>query len=110
MGVLTGKFAPDSTFSPDDVRHKVDWHPGFKDGKPTPAWLDALDSIREVLTDQGRTLAQGALAWIWARSEKTVPIPGFKRVEQVEENCKAMEFGPLRPAQLAEIDRILGRA
>ncbi len=110
MGVLTGKFAPDSTFSADDVRHKVNWHPGFKDGKPTPAWLNALESIREVLTSGGRTLAQGALAWIWARSEKTVPIPGFKTVQQVEENCKALEFGPLTAAQLAEIDRILGRA
>jgi aryl-alcohol dehydrogenase-like predicted oxidoreductase len=109
MGLLTGKFAPDSTFSADDVRHKVNWHPGFKDGKPTAAWLNALASIREVLTSDGRTLAQGALAWIWARSGKTIPIPGFKTVEQVEENCKAMEFGPLVPAQLQEIDTLLGR-
>lgn len=109
MGVLTGKFAPDSSFSSDDVRHKVDWHPGFKDGKPTPAWLNALNSIREVLTSQGRTLAQGALAWIWARSDKTVPIPGFKTVKQVEENSRALEFGPLTPAQLKEIDVLLGR-
>jgi aryl-alcohol dehydrogenase-like predicted oxidoreductase len=109
MGLLTGKFAPDSTFSADDVRHKVAWHPGFKDGKPTAAWLDALASIREVLTSDGRSLAQGALAWIWARSEQTVPIPGFKTVQQVEENCKAMEFGPLTPEQLKEIDSLLGR-
>jgi aryl-alcohol dehydrogenase-like predicted oxidoreductase len=63
-----------------------------------------------MLTSNGRTLAQGALAWIWARSEKTIPIPGFKTVKQVEENCKAMAFGPLAPAQMAEIERILGRA
>jgi aryl-alcohol dehydrogenase-like predicted oxidoreductase len=109
MGLLTGKFAPDSTFSADDVRHQVTWHPGFKDGKPTAAWLNALDAIREVLTSGGRTLAQGALAWIWARSEQTIPIPGFKTVRQVEENCKAMEFGPLPQAQLKEIDTLLGR-
>jgi aryl-alcohol dehydrogenase-like predicted oxidoreductase len=100
MGLLTGKFAPDSTFS---------WHPGFKDGKPTPVWLNALASIREVLTSDGRSLAQGALAWIWARSEKTVPIPGFKTVQQVEENCRAMGFGPLTPAQLQEIATLLAR-
>jgi aryl-alcohol dehydrogenase-like predicted oxidoreductase len=110
MGLLTGKFAPDSSFSNDDVRKHANWHPGFKDGKPTQAWLNALESIREVLTSNGRTLAQGALAWIWAHSEKTIPIPGFKTVKQVEENCKAMEFGPLTPAQMAEIDKILGRA
>jgi aryl-alcohol dehydrogenase-like predicted oxidoreductase len=109
MGLLTGKFAPDSSFSPDDVRHKVNWHPGFKDGKPTQAWLNALESIRGVLTSQGRTLAQGALAWIWARSENTIPIPGFKTVKQVEENCRAMKFGPLTPAQMKEIEVLLAR-
>jgi aryl-alcohol dehydrogenase-like predicted oxidoreductase len=109
MGLLTGKFSPDSRFEQDDVRTHASWHPGFKNGKPTQEWLDALESVREVLTSGGRTLAQGALAWIWARSEKTVPIPGFKTVEQVEENCKALEFGPLTQGQMQEIDRILGR-
>ena len=46
---------------------------------------------------------------ILGRSGNTVPIPGFKIVKQVEENCKAMEFGPLISEQLVEIDRILGR-
>lgn len=110
MGLLTGKFAPNSTFADDDVRHHAEWHPGFKGGKPTQDWLDKLTSIREVLTSGGRTLAQGALAWIWARSPLTVPIPGFKTVAQVEENCRALKFGPLSAAQMAEIDRILGRA
>ena len=109
MGLLTGKFVPTSSFANDDVRHHADWHPGFKNGKPTQEWLDKLASIRETLTSGGRTLSQGALAWIWARSPKTVPIPGFKTVVQVEENCKAMEFGPLNANQMAEIDRILGR-
>jgi aryl-alcohol dehydrogenase-like predicted oxidoreductase len=110
MGLLTGKFAPDSTFASDDVRHHAQWHPGFRDGKPTQDWLDKLASIREALTSGGRTLAQGALAWIWARSPMTVPIPGFKSVAQVEENCKALEFGPLSPEQMAEIAGILRQA
>jgi aryl-alcohol dehydrogenase-like predicted oxidoreductase len=109
MGSLTGKFAPNTTFPRDDVRANAQWHPAFKDGKPRQDWLDRLAAIREVLTSGGRSLAQGALAWIWARSPVTVPIPGFKTVAQVEENCRAMEFGPLTPDQMAEIDRILGR-
>lgn len=107
MGILTGKFTPDSRFSDDDVRHHAAWFPGFKDGKPTPAWLEALEAVREVLASNGRTLAQGALAWIWGRSDKTIPIPGFKTVQQVDENVKAMQFGPLTGAQMAEIQSIL---
>jgi aryl-alcohol dehydrogenase-like predicted oxidoreductase len=110
MGLLTGKFTPDSTFAGDDVRKHAAWHPGFKDGKPTQEWLNALESIREVLTSGGRTLAQGALAWIWGKSEQTIPIPGFKTVQQVEDNCGALEKGPLSPAQIQEIDRIVGRS
>jgi aryl-alcohol dehydrogenase-like predicted oxidoreductase len=109
MGILTGKFTPETTFSDDDVRKYAEWFPGFTGGRPTRAWLDALEAVREILTSQGRTLAQGSLAWIWGRSPNTIPIPGFKTVAQVEENCQAMVFGPLTPDQMAAIDSILGR-
>jgi aryl-alcohol dehydrogenase-like predicted oxidoreductase len=62
-----------------------------------------------VLTSGGRTLAQGALAWLWGRSPKTLPIPGFRTVAQVEENCRALSFGPLAPAQMHQIESILNR-
>jgi aryl-alcohol dehydrogenase-like predicted oxidoreductase len=109
MGVLTGKYVPTSTFPADDVRNAAQWHPAFHDGRPTQDWLDKLASIRDVLESDGRTLAQGALAWLWARSPTTVPIPGFRDARQVEENCGALAHGPLTPAQMAEIDGILGR-
>jgi aryl-alcohol dehydrogenase-like predicted oxidoreductase len=109
MGLLTGKFTTDTTFPADDVRRYATWFPGLKDGKPSPEWLQALDSVHQVLTSNGRTLTQGALAWLWARSEKTIPIPGFKTVAQVQENCKAMQFGPLTASQMQEIDRLLGK-
>jgi aryl-alcohol dehydrogenase-like predicted oxidoreductase len=66
-----------------------------------------LDSVKEILTSKGRTLVQGALAWIWGKSGNTIPIPGFKSIKQVEENAKAMDFGPLSPNQMDEIDQIL---
>jgi aryl-alcohol dehydrogenase-like predicted oxidoreductase len=34
-------------------------------------------------------------------------IPGFKTVEQVLENARAMEFGPLTNSQMAEIEAII---
>jgi aryl-alcohol dehydrogenase-like predicted oxidoreductase len=111
MGLLTGKYRADSKLSSDDVRGDKSpaWMKYFKGGRPNPEWLRKLDAIREILTSGGRTLAQGALAWIWARSERTIPIPGFRTVAQVEENTAAMQFGPLSAEQMREIDVLLGR-
>jgi aryl-alcohol dehydrogenase-like predicted oxidoreductase len=69
--------------------------------------LQQLAAIRQVLTDGGRSLAQGALAWLWARSAVTIPIPGFKTVAQAEENAHAMTFGPLNDQQMREVDTLL---
>jgi aryl-alcohol dehydrogenase-like predicted oxidoreductase len=111
MGLLTGKYRANSKLASDDVRgdQSPAWMKYFKDGRPNPEWLKKLDEIREILTSGGRTLAQGALAWIWARSERTIPIPGFRTVAQVEENTAAMQFGPLSAEQMREIDILLGR-
>ncbi len=102
MGLLTGKFDAASTLPDDDVRHGWD----FTSGRQAES-LRRLESIREVLTSDGRTLAQGALAWLWSRSPAFVPIPGFKSVAQVEENAGAMEFGPLDGGQLTQIADLL---
>jgi aryl-alcohol dehydrogenase-like predicted oxidoreductase len=107
MGILTGKFNPGSTFPADDVRSKVEWFSGFQNGRPNADWLKRLEALRDVLTSGGRTPAQGALAWLWARSGKTIPIPGFKTVAQVEENAGALKFGPLTAAQMRQIETIL---
>jgi aryl-alcohol dehydrogenase-like predicted oxidoreductase len=109
MGVLTGKITPQTRFREGDIRRTVDWFPGIKDGRANQEWLDRLALIRDVLTSDGRSLAQGALAWLWGRSPNTVPIPGFRTVAQVEENARAMEFGPLSQAQMTQIERILDR-
>ncbi len=107
MGLLTGKFSAQTTFAENDFRNKVSWHPGFDQGKPRKEWLDALASVREILTSGGRTLAQGALAWLWARGENAIPIPGFRTVAQAEENARAMDKGPLTAGQMTEVKRIL---
>jgi aryl-alcohol dehydrogenase-like predicted oxidoreductase len=104
MGLLTGKFTADSSLPADDVRHG--WN--FRTGDQAES-LRRLDAIRDILTTNGRTLAQGALAWLWARSEAFIPIPGFKTTTQVEENAGALAHGPLTSDQLAEIGTILTR-
>jgi aryl-alcohol dehydrogenase-like predicted oxidoreductase len=111
MGLLSGKYDEDSKLPENDVRgeNAPSWMKYFKDGKPNPVFLKKLRAIREILTADGRSLVQGALGWIWARSEQTVPIPGFRTVDQVEENAKAMDLGPLSDEQVAAIDELLDR-
>lgn len=111
MGLLTGKYSAESTLSIDDLRGKrsPEWLKYFKNGQPSPEFLNKVNAIREILTSNGRTMAQGALAWLWARSPQTIPIPGFRTVKQVEENAKAIKLGPLKPSQMREINQLLGR-
>ncbi len=103
-GILTGKFSADSTFPRDDIRHDLSFQEGIGAER-----LQQLDAVREVLTANGHSLAQASLAYIWALDERMVPIPGFKTVEQAEENAKAMPLGPLSDAQVEEIQNIFGR-
>jgi aryl-alcohol dehydrogenase-like predicted oxidoreductase len=111
MGLLTGKYISGVKPSADDVRgiKSPEWMKYFRHGTPSMEYVVKINAVREVLTSGGRTLAQGALGWLWARSPKTIPIPGFRTVKQVEENAKALEFGPLSQTQYLEIEKILSR-
>ncbi|MDD1058859.1 aldo/keto reductase [Streptomyces cocklensis] len=108
MGLLSGKYHDRRQVAGNDVR-RMDyaWMTYFKDGAGSPEWLAAIDGIRDVLTGGGRTLAQGALAWLWARSPATIPIPGFRTVAQVEENAGALAHGPLAPEEFAQVEKLL---
>jgi aryl-alcohol dehydrogenase-like predicted oxidoreductase len=89
----------------NDVRHGWDFHEGEQAKR-----LQALGAIREVLTAEKRTLAQGALGWLWARSKVMIPIPGFKHADQVEENAAALWFGPLATEQMDELNELMAEA
>ena len=108
MGLLTGKYTAASRLPDDDVRARQVWVEYFREGRPAPEWLARLDAIRGLLTGGGRTLAQGALCWLLARSPRAVPIPGIKTVGQAEQNAAALHLGPLPAAEMTEITRLLG--
>jgi aryl-alcohol dehydrogenase-like predicted oxidoreductase len=104
-GALTGKYNQETTFATDDVRRE-NWS---MDRFFVPT-LDKLKAIRGILTSGGRTLAQGALAWILTRSPRTVPIPGFRTVQQAEDNAKTVGFGHFTQDQMGEIETLLNRS
>ncbi|WP_434743640.1 aldo/keto reductase [Micromonospora sp. SH-82] len=108
MGLLTGKYGPGSTLPRDDIRGWTSgWLEWFRGGRPAPEWLRRVEAARAALTADGRTLAQGALGWLWARSDRTIPIPGCRTVAQVEENAAALAWGPLEPDHFVEVERQL---
>ncbi|WP_328523276.1 aldo/keto reductase [Kribbella sp. NBC_00359] len=108
MGIL-GRRTADRPATGADIRTlPPSWLRFFDEGGvPAPEWWDKVAAIRDVLESDGRTLAQGALAWLWARSPRTVPIPGFRTVAQAEENAGAMELGPLSDDKMTDIAKLL---
>ena len=110
MGLLTGRRRSGQALEAGDIRSRPpQWLHGFEAGGADPRWLARVDALKDVLTSGGRTLGQGALAWLWARSPHAVPIPGFRSVAQAEQNAGALEKGALTGEQLTEVDRILER-
>jgi aryl-alcohol dehydrogenase-like predicted oxidoreductase len=99
-GLLTGKFDAATRFPVSDLRHDRGWN--FEEG-PLAKQLQVLEQLRDILMSDGRTLAQAALGALWARSERIIPIPGFKTVAQVKENADALQYGPLSPQQMKAI-------
>lgn len=111
MGLLSGKYTAETQLPADDVRSSpFDWVSFFEKGTPKPEYLKALDAVREILKSDGRNLVQGALAYLWAKADNIIPIPGFRNVQQALENAKAMQFGPLSAQQVEEIETLLERA
>lgn len=99
-GLLTGKFDAAAHFPATDLRHQRGWN--LREGLLAKQ-REALEQLRDILTSDGRTLAQAALGALWARSERIIPIPGFKTVSQVRDNVGALQFGPLSPQQMKAI-------
>lgn len=111
MGLISDKYVPDTLLLDNDVRGRSapGWMRYFEDGRPSQRWLARRDAIREILTNDGRSLVQGALGWIWARSPATIPIPGFRTIDHVRENVAALEHGPLSENEMSMISQIFAK-
>ena len=109
MGLLSGKYKSDTKVSSGDIRGAgMGWMKYFNpDGTPSGEFLDRMEKVKILLISDGRSLVQGALGWLWASSEAMLPIPGFRTVKQIEENAKAMEYGPLSKETFKEIQTLL---
>jgi len=89
MGVLAGRWSSETKLEEGDPR--AEW---FEDQKFMKL-LACTQQIEPYLTIGGRSAVQGALGWIWARSAMTIPLPGFRNMDQMQELVQARQFGPL---------------
>jgi aryl-alcohol dehydrogenase-like predicted oxidoreductase len=111
-GLLTGKFARDTRFAPDDHR-AFNRHGESFDVGETFAGVDydtGLDAVEELrpLVPHGMTLAQLALRFVLDFDAVSTVIPGAKTPEQARANAAAASAGPLSAkthAAIAEIYR-----
>jgi aryl-alcohol dehydrogenase-like predicted oxidoreductase len=103
-GILTGKYTETATFPEDDIRSQV----SFEEDRIVRR-LKTVEALREVLTANGRSMAQGAICYIWGLDERMIPIPGFKNVKQVEDNAGALAFGPMSAEEVAQVQAIVAQ-
>jgi aryl-alcohol dehydrogenase-like predicted oxidoreductase len=89
MGVLTGRWSPETKLEEGDPRAQWFEHEEFL------KVLACAQQIEPYLASDGRSSVQGALGWIWARSPLTIPLPGFRTMEQLQALVQAWQFGPL---------------
>ena len=98
-GFLSGEIRSLDDLDPNDFRRQ---NPRFQ-GENFAKNLQLVDRVREIADEKRITPGQLALAWVLARGEDIVPIPGTKHIRYLEENLAAIEV-LLTPEDLARID------
>jgi aryl-alcohol dehydrogenase-like predicted oxidoreductase len=101
-GFLTGQFKSPDDFPEGDTRRN---HPRFQ-GENFARNLQLVDEVGAMARKKGCTTAQLALAWVLAKGDDIVPIPGTKHIRYLDDNIGALEV-KLTEADLQRLDDIL---
>ncbi|MCA0171883.1 aldo/keto reductase [Bacillus sp. RAR_GA_16] len=94
-GLLTGKFKKNSTFEEDDHRHFNRNGEAFNVGETFGGiefekGVELSNEIDWIARDR-ESMTTAALKWILEHKEVSCVIPGFKNIDQVKQNLKAVE-------------------
>ena len=87
-GFLTGAIQAVTDLAADDWRNR---QPRFT-GENFDKNRKIVEALEDEASELGVTTAQLVLAWVMAKGEDIVPIPGTKRVARIEENVKALDL------------------
>ena len=100
-GMLTGTIRSFDQIAPGDARRH---HPRFQP-ENLARNLRVVEALAALARELNATSTQLALAWLLAQGDDIIPIPGTKRVANLEQNAAAVDLAvtPAQWAQLAEI-------
>ncbi len=99
-GILTGRIK-NNEFGQNDFRRVS---PRFQ-GENFRKNLELVERVERMASEKRCTPAQLALAWVLARGEDIVPIPGTKRRTYLDEDLGALDIR-LSASDLEQIDQI----
>ncbi|WLB90226.1 aldo/keto reductase [Bradyrhizobium japonicum] len=102
LGLLTGKYQRGAA-APADTRFAK--APALRDRYVTPRNEDMVEKLQAFAKAHGRSMLELAFSWLAARPQVSSVIAGATRVEQIEENVKAIAW-KLSVDEMAEIDEI----
>lgn len=100
-GFLTGSITSVDSLLEDDFRRLL---PRF-DPANLEHNLELVHGLERMASAKGAAPAQLALAWVLARGDDVVPIPGTRRIAHLESNLAALDI-ELTPEDLAALDEI----
>ena len=108
-GLLTGKY---NEAKPDDTRlalKNYDWLKASFESEEGQQRLQTVPKLGEVAQELGVNLAQLGVAWCLKNPHVSTAILGASKVEQLENNLKALDVVPkLTPEVMEKIEGILG--
>jgi aryl-alcohol dehydrogenase-like predicted oxidoreductase len=98
-GFLSGKYTRESLKDRENRLSGFDFIPIDKE-----AGFRLIEQMREIGKAHGASVAQVALAWLLARPWISSVIVGASKLEQLEDNLKAIDL-QLTPAQMQMLDK-----
>jgi len=112
-GLLTGRMSSRTRFSRDDHRSYNRKGQAFDRGE-TFAGVDydeGLHAVEELkaIAPHGSTMPQFALRWILMWDEVSCVIPGAKRPDQVDDNCRAADLPRIPGSTMRRVREIYER-
>ena len=105
-GLLTGKHSAQSTPSPGSRFDKNSlylnryWHDDY---------FAAVEELKSIASRAGKTLVELSLQWLLSQPQVESVILGASKPEQLAENLKAAEGGPLQLETLEACDKVWKR-